>query len=269
MDIPRLSDVLIWISRYCELITLHRKGEIKHLALAIVVFTLAACGGGGGDDFVPLDTTVDYDIAAALFGTSGVSRTLTGSGTDSDGRQWTVDQTRTTRATIDPTGPCLAGETQQDVALTLTVDTGAVVTAAGPSCWTTSGLLHKTLDLDVTDFPKEYSILTTAGTLPLTAKIGAGGLSGVWNHFEDTNGDDNYNGGAGDDFIGSSTSNWKLEDQQGKAALVISSILRDEFGTQEGSETDTYFIAPSGTITGFKIKILLPGFSLTLTGTVN
>jgi hypothetical protein len=247
---------------------------IKSFAKGLTLLTaliLVGCGGGGGgdsgDNFTPLDTTVDYDIAAALFGVSGVSRTFTGSGADSDGNQWTVTRVMTTLATPDLIN-CLLGETQQDDALTLTV-AGSVTTSAGPSCYTTSGLLQRTFSLDVTDSPKEYEILTTGGTLPLIAKIGAGGLSGVWDRFEDTNGDDFYGGGAGDTFIGSSTSNWNLEDQQGKAALVISSVLRDEFGTQEGSETDTYFITPSGTVTGFKIIVTLPGFSLTLTGTVN
>jgi len=120
----------------------------------------------------------------------------------------------------------------------------------------------------VTDSAESYSILTTAGTLPLTARITTGGLSGTWGRFEDTNGDDKYNGGPGE-FIGSSTSNWKLEDQRGRAALVFSAVLRDGNGTQEGSETDTYFITPSGTITGFNIKISPPGLSLTLIGTAS
>jgi hypothetical protein len=123
----------------------------------------------------------------------------------------------------------------------------------------------------VTDSSESYSILTTAGTLPLTARISTRGLSGTWGRFEDLygNGDDTkYNGGPGE-YIGSSTSNWKLEDQRGRAALVFSAVLRDGNGTQEGSETDTYFITPSGTITGFKIKISRPGLSLTLTGTAS
>jgi hypothetical protein len=242
--------------------------SIRYIILLSSILFLTSCGGGGGggDNFTPLDTTVDYDIAAALFGTPGVSRTFTGGGADSDGNQWTGTRVMTTLATPDLIN-CLLGETQQDDALTLTV-AGSVTTSAGPSCYTTSGLLQRTFSLDVTDSPKEYEILTTGGTLPLIAKIGAGGLSGVWDRFEDTNGDDFYGGGAGDTFIGSSTSNWNLEDQQGKAALVISSVLRNS-GTQEASETDTYFITPSGTVTGFKIIVTLPGFSLTLTGTVN
>jgi hypothetical protein len=226
------------------------------------------CSGGS---YFPLDTTVDYDIAAALFGTTEVSRTLKGDGIASDGRRWTIDQVFTTRVTPDPTGPCLAGETQQDEALTLTSDTGDVITSAGPSCYSTSGLIQNTFELDVTDSSESYSMLATAGTLPLTARIITGGLSGTWSRFEDLygNGDDTkYNGGPGE-YIGSSTSNWKLEDQRGRAALVFSAVLRDENGTQEGSETNTYFITPSGTITGFKIKISRPGLSLTLTGTAS
>jgi hypothetical protein len=247
---------------------------LKFTVVATLSLFLFGCGGssggGGDDDPTPLDTTVEYDIAKVLFGTPGVTRTLTGSGDASDGSQWTITQVVTTLTTPDPTDPCLPGETQQDDALTLTSDTGLVITSAGPECWTTSGLLQNTFSLDVTDTPELYSIMTAAGTMPLTAKIGAGGLAGTWNDFEDTDGDDFYNGGGGDVFTGSSTSNWKLEDQQGKAALVLSFVIWDEFGTQVGSETDTFFITPSGTITGFTFTVTLPGIiTLNFTGTVN
>lgn len=248
--------------------------SVLRLILISSIIFIASCGGSGGgggdDDPAPLDTTVDYDIAKVLFGTPGVTRTLTGSGDSSDGSQWTITQVLTTLTTPDPTDPCLPGETQQDDALTLTSDTGLVITSAGPECWTTSGLLQNTFSLDVTDTPESYSIMTAAGTMPLTAKIGAGGLAGTWNDFEDTDGDDIYNGAGGDAFTGSSASNWKLEDQQGKAALVLSIVIRDEFGTQVGSQTSTFFITPSGTITGFTITVTLPGIiTLNFTGTVN
>lgn len=245
----------------------------KVFFFTILSFWLAACGGGGGgsdDDPAPLDTTVDYDIFKVLFGTPGVSRTMMGSGPDDGGDIWSINRVITTLVTPDPADPCLAGETQQDDVLTLTDDTGLVTTSAGPACYSISGLIQETLELDETETPKVYSLLTTAGTLPLTARIGDGGLFGAWNLFDDTNGDNIYDGGAGDTITGSSTSNWRLEDQNGKAAIVISIEIRDQFGVIEGSETNTFFILPSGAITGFEINVLIVGDgTLTLTGTLN
>jgi hypothetical protein len=237
------------------------------LALLLIV---AGCGGGGGGS-TPLDTTVDYDISKVIFGTPGVSRTMTGSGPDAGGDVWTINRVITTLITPDPADPCLVDETQQDEVLTLTEDTGNVITSAGPSCYTTAGLIQAVFSLDEAAVPRTYTLLTTGGTLPLTARIGDGGLAGIWDLFEDTNGDRVYNGaGGGDTFIGSSTTNWRLEDQQGRAALVLSGVIRDIFGTQIASETDTYFITPSGIITGFEFKLTLAGGggSLTLDGTV-
>ena len=238
-----------------------------------LVLLLTACGGGGGGGggFTPIDTTVDYDISKALFGTPGVSRTLTGSGTDAGGDVWTLNRVITTLITPDLADVCLAGETQQDDAFTLTEDTGNVITSAGPSCYTTAGLIQNIFSLNETAVPRRYTFLTTGGTLPLTARIGDGGLAGIWDRFEDTNGDRFYNGtGGGDTFIGSSTTNWRLEDQNGRAAIVLSAVIRDIFGTQIGSETDTFFITPSGTMTAFEIKIALAGAggSLTLNGII-
>ena len=245
---------------------------MKQLFLVVTVLALAACGGGSGDDsddFVPLDPTVNYDISAFTFGTAGVARTLSGQGIDSDGDLWTIERILTTRTTPDPAGPCLLGETQQDDALTLVIQNVGATTTGSTSCYTTAGIIQSTFELVVTDSPVSYEILTAAGNLPTTARIGAGGLLGAWNEYSDTNGDGIYDAAPGDTFTGSSTSNWRLEDQRGRAAFVITGIIRDEFGTQIGSEIDTYYITPSGAITGFEIFISLPGLEVTLSGTVS
>ena len=65
---------------------------LKILASLFIVM-LSACGGcsisDSDDAFVTLDATVDYDIAMTLFGTPGVARTGSATGTETDGDAWT------------------------------------------------------------------------------------------------------------------------------------------------------------------------------------
>jgi hypothetical protein len=215
---------------------------------------------------------MDYNIADAIVGTAGVSLIYSGGGTDTEGNEWRIKHILTTRDKPDPAGPCLAGQTQVDGALRLTVNSGGtdgnVVYVTGPSCFTTAGFLQNTLQLEESVLPKKYAILATSGTLPATAKIGSGGVSGVWKKYDDTDFDGVYRGGAGDIYTGSNSATWKLEDQQGTAALVFSSVSRDENGVLEASEIDTYYLTPSGKVTGFQFVLNVPQGPITLTGTV-
>jgi hypothetical protein len=128
------------------------------------LFILSACGGGGGggggddDDSNPLDPTVDYDLAKAQFGTPGVSRTESGSGSDSNGFSWVYSRTFVTLASPDPTGPCLASETQIDDSLTLTEESGFEIVSFGPECFTTSGFIQQTLGIDESNDTDNYTI---------------------------------------------------------------------------------------------------------------
>jgi hypothetical protein len=62
------------------LLTQHREIEMKHLALAIVVFTLAACGGGGDSSFEPTDPNTVLQLFPAGGPAPGTfeNRSLTG-----------------------------------------------------------------------------------------------------------------------------------------------------------------------------------------------
>lgn len=250
------------------------KSTMRITIISLVLPLFAACGGGGGgggDDSDSLDTNTDYDVEAALFGTPGETRNLNGSGTDAAGDEWTVDWSLTTLSSPDPADPCQSDETQRDYSLTLTEDSGVVVTASGLNCFTIGSLIQRTFRLNVDASPDTYQLLTTGGTLPTTAQLGDGSSVGGWDRFEDSNGDGVYDGSSGGDtFIGSISTNWKLEKQNGKAALVLSTVFRDSSGTQAGSETDTFFIKPDGTLTGFKIHVVFSnGGELTVRGDVN
>lgn len=237
------------------------------------ILGLSACGGGGSsddDDFTPLDPGVDYDLAKALFGTAGVSRTESGSGSDTNGITWSYSHTSTTLVSPAPGGPCSPTETQQNTSLTLTETGGLVIVSSGPACYSSNGLIQNTLELDISDDPDTYSLMTVAGDLPLTARIGESGSLGSWNDYEDTNGDLKYDGINGDTFSGSGSGVWRLEDRKGKAVVVLSYVFRDETGIQDGNETVTVFITPSGSISSTERSIFIVGYgTINLSGSYN
>jgi hypothetical protein len=259
---------------------------MKYLHVLLIPFfilALNACGGGSSssddeeeafpdDVIVPLDTTVDYDIAKVLFGTPDEARSMSGSGTDDIEGVWTFNRTITTLTAIDPAGPCLAGQIQQDISTTRTeTTTGFVTISAGPVCYSISGTLQETFSFDKTDNPEDYKILTTAGDLPLLARIGDGGFAGGWNFYYDTDENDLYDAAITDSFAGSETANWRLEDQEGIAALVFSYEGRDDSGVVVYTQTTTYFITPSGGISGWtdQTAFLELAYTLTFSGTVD
>lgn len=67
------------------LLTQHREIEMKHLALAIVVFTLAACGGGGDSSFEPTDPNTVFQLFPAGGPAPGTSENRSLTGTDNFG----------------------------------------------------------------------------------------------------------------------------------------------------------------------------------------
>jgi hypothetical protein len=76
---------------------------MKHLALAIVVFTLAACGGsgggsGGGSDFEPTDPNTVFQFFPAGYFTEGRSSTQNCTGSDTAGGEYTAVFSEQTQA---------------------------------------------------------------------------------------------------------------------------------------------------------------------------
>ena len=64
---------------------------MKHLILAIVVFTLAACGGGGGDSsFKPTDPNTVFQLFPPGGPATGTSENRSLTGTDNFGDSWTA-----------------------------------------------------------------------------------------------------------------------------------------------------------------------------------
>jgi hypothetical protein len=255
---------------------------LRVLLLPFFILALNACGDVSSSDddddddvvddtFETLDASEDYDILTALTGIPGVARSRSGSGTDDVGGIWTYDGNFTTLTAIDPDDPCLSGETQRDYSTTLTETvSGLVITTAGPACYSTSDTLQSTFSLDTSRNPEAYTLLTTTGDLPLLARIGDGGFFGSWNFYEDTDDNGVFDAATTDSFTGSQSANWNLEEREGVAALVLSYETLDEFGAVDTTETLTYFITPSGDVTGWESQTLIVGYgTITLSGTVD
>ena len=225
---------------------------MKHLALAIVVFTLAACGGGGGggggDDFVPTDPNTVFQTFPPGYFTTGYSDTVNYTGTDSRGDVYTFTGSVQTQAQTtflgEPAIPLLA-----QVQITNT-STGGFASNTGTTYYSTSASDRRHLGYSDSS---ETTVSATTFAIPQTATIGDFGVVGTYTN----------NAGEVDD------QSVRLDDGgNGRAKLVILSTKRDQFGALLISSTSTTLIDTSGNPISGKIEIFYAdiGVTLTLTG---
>ena len=212
---------------------------MKHLALAIVVFTLAACGGGGGggggggsDDspFVPTDPNQIFSLSKFLTTSIGTVYSTQLTGSDSNGNTYSGSLAKANRAQ-EMYGGVLT--TPGDIIISLTGGGSSItVTSTGyiDSSGNTIAVVVQTTGLICTPvFPD---------SLPSSFKIGDFGI------LADLNCDDNT----------TQSQNWRVEDAgNGNVNLITSATLRDQFNNITVTVDITYTINGSGDIVFIKI----------------
>ena len=220
---------------------------MKHLALAIVVFTLAACGGGGGGGGggTPTDPNQSFSLAKLQSTTTGTVYSSSLTGSDSNGTSYAGSINVATRAQEMYSG-VLAYPT--DLILNLS--------GGGQSVTVTS-----TSYIDASARNLLATVVQTTGTvctpvspdnLPLTVKIGDIGI------LSDRTCSDNT----------VLSINWRIEDgRNGNIKLIQSGVQRDQFNNIEASTEITFTINGSGNIIGFKTTTTSNANNFTLTYT--
>lgn len=198
-----------------------RASETRQLILVLtltgVALVTASCGGGGGDnlvpvdDFVPTDPTTEFRLFPSDYFTDGFAVTMNYTGTDSDGDQYTASVSSVTQAQATLLGvPAIPILNQVSV---FNISIGALVSDISTSYFSPVAADRHYLgyhDLSV------RTISATTSAIPETAKIGDFGAIGT------------YTDNAGDvDAV-----SWRLDDAgNGHANKVVLDTTTDQSGT--------------------------------------
>jgi hypothetical protein len=221
---------------------------MKHLALAIVVFTLAACGGGsggGGSDFEPTDPNTVFQSFPAGYFTEGRSSTQNCTGSDTAGGKFTAvfsGQTQAQTTFLGTPAIPILGQLQ----LTNTA-TNAFVSTIGTSYATTSAVDRRYLGYSDST---TTTVSATTFAIPQTVKIGDFGNIGTYT-----------------DNVGNvDVQSWRVDDGgSGRAKLVVLSTEDDQFGSLENSSVTTDLIDTGGNVISEVIEIFFADLGVTLT----
>lgn len=224
------------------------RNMLKGLTL-VAILVLVGCGGGGGTE--PTDTSLEFSLnPPGYFGGSySDSHSLTGSYSNGDKATATLRSQSGSTTTFNGL-PVLTIDQQ----VSITNTTSGANAADSSEGYYSTDLTKLTVvgGLSITD--GVITMATSTSIIPLIARIGDFGNVG------------NYTQSDGK----SQSRSWALEDGfNGKAKLVITTVLKDFSDALEATEVDTYTIRQNGTITHVHLTVTLHQLGnlvLTLTG---